>query len=170
MYIGWNIQMFYFWRGKQINMNLYWCNKCNIRPVHTHVSLYGIILYVRKLCLTHWSRVTHICVDNLTIIGSDNGLSPGWHQAIIWTNDGILLIRLVGTNFSEMLFRIQTFSFNKMHLKVSSVKWRPFRIGLNVSSRSILCRMLSTKARSMVLMFKWQCVGGGNDAPLPAKS
>ena len=33
--------------------------------------------------LTHWGRVTHICVDKLTIIGSDNGLSPGRRQAII---------------------------------------------------------------------------------------
>ena len=33
-------------------------------------------------CLTHWGRVTHICVGNLTIIGSDNGLSPGRRQAI----------------------------------------------------------------------------------------
>ena len=28
----------------------------------------------------------------LTIIRSDNGLSPSRHQAIIWTNAGILLI------------------------------------------------------------------------------
>ena len=42
--------------------------------------------------LTYWGRVTHICVGNLTIIGSDNGLSPGRRQAIIWTNVGILLI------------------------------------------------------------------------------
>ena len=34
----------------------------------------------------------HICVSKQTIIGSDNGLSPGWRQAIIWTNAGILLI------------------------------------------------------------------------------
>ena len=26
--------------------------------------------------LTHWGRATHICVGNLTIIGSDNGLAP----------------------------------------------------------------------------------------------
>ena len=26
--------------------------------------------------LTHWGRATHICVGKLTIIGSDNGLSP----------------------------------------------------------------------------------------------
>ena len=42
--------------------------------------------------LTHWGRVTHICLSNLTIIGSENGLSPGRRQAIIWTNAGVLLI------------------------------------------------------------------------------
>ena len=33
--------------------------------------------------LTHCGRVTHICVSKLTIIDSDNGLSPGRRQAII---------------------------------------------------------------------------------------
>ena len=42
--------------------------------------------------LTHWGQVTHICVSELTIIVSDNGLSSGWHQAIIWTNAWILFI------------------------------------------------------------------------------
>ena len=42
--------------------------------------------------LTLRGRVTHICVYRLTIIGSDNGLSPGRRQAIIWTNAGILLM------------------------------------------------------------------------------
>ena len=41
--------------------------------------------------LPHWGRVMHICAANLAIIASDNGLSPGRHQAIIWTNVGILL-------------------------------------------------------------------------------
>ena len=54
------------------------------------------------LSLTHWGRVTHKCVGKLTIIGSDNGLSPGRHQAIIWTNAGILLSGPLGTNFSEI--------------------------------------------------------------------
>ena len=40
----------------------------------------------------------YIYISELTIIGSDNGLSPGRRQAIIWTNDGILLIRALGTN------------------------------------------------------------------------
>ena len=82
--------------------------------------------------LTHWGRVTHICVGKLTIIGSDNGLSPGRRQAIIWTNAGIWLIGPLGTIFSEILIEILTFSFKKMRLKVSSAKRRPFCLGLNV--------------------------------------
>ena len=57
-------------------------------------------------CLTHWGRVTHICVSDLTSIGSDNGLMPGRHQVIIRTNAGILLIRPLGTNFSEFSVEI----------------------------------------------------------------
>ena len=63
---------------------------------------------------------------NRVRIGSDNGLSPLWHQAIIQTNAGLLSIGLLGTNFSEILIKIQTFSFTKMHLKLSSAKWQPF--------------------------------------------
>ena len=81
--------------------------------------------------LTHWGRVTHIFVSKLTIIGSDNGLSPGRRQAIIWTNAGISLIRTLGTNFSEILGEIHSSSFSKMHLKMSSAKWRLFGLGLN---------------------------------------
>ena len=74
----------------------------------------------------------HICVNQLTIIGSDNGLLPDRHQAIIGTNAGILFIGPLGTNFSEILIEILTFSFKKMLLKVSSAKGRPFGPGLNV--------------------------------------
>ena len=78
--------------------------------------------------------MTHICVGKLIIIGSDNGLSPGRRQAIIWTNAGILLIWPLGTNFNEILIDIYIFSFKKMYLKMSSAKWRPFCLGLNVLS------------------------------------
>ena len=62
---------------------------------HFHVMMASCLLH-----FTHWGRMTHICVGNLTIIGSDNGLSPGRRQAITWTNVGILLIGPQGTNFS----------------------------------------------------------------------
>ena len=76
--------------------------------------------------------MTHICVNNLTIIGSGNGLSPGRRQTIIWTNAEILLIGPLGTNFIEILIEIHTFSFKKIHFKMASWKWRPFCLGLNV--------------------------------------
>ena len=76
--------------------------------------------------------MTHICVSKLTIISTDNGLSPGRRQAIIWHSAGILLIGSLGTNFSEILIGIQTVSFKKMHLEISSAKCCPFYLGLNV--------------------------------------
>ena len=82
--------------------------------------------------LTYRDRVTHICVSEIIIIGSDNGLSLGRRQAIIWTNAGILLIGPLGIKFNGILIEINTFSFKKMHLKMSSAKWRLFRLGLNV--------------------------------------
>ena len=75
---------------------------------------------------TQWGRVTHMWVGKLITIGLDNGLSFGRLQAIIWTNAGILLIVPLGTNFSEILIEIQTFSFEKIRLNMSSAKWRPF--------------------------------------------
>ena len=83
------------------------------------------------MVLTHWGRVTYICVGKLTIIGSDNGLLPERRQANIWTNAGILLIGTLGTNFSEISIGIQTFSFKKMHLKMAAIC-----LGLNVLSQN----------------------------------
>ena len=83
---------------------------------------------IRHFCLnftmlTHWGRVTHIYVSILAIIGSNNGLSPGRRQAIIWINAGKLLIGPLGTKFSEISIEIHTFSFRKMHLKMLSAKY-----------------------------------------------
>ena len=75
--------------------------------------------------------MTYICVGKLISIGSDNGLSPERRQAIIWTNAGFFLIGPLETNFSEILIEIHSFSFKKMHLKMSSAKGRLFSLGLN---------------------------------------
>ena len=71
------------------------------------------------LVLTHWGWATHISISKLSIICSDNVLLSGQRQAIIWTNDEILLIHPLGTNF-------------KMHLKMSSAKCCLFCLRLNV--------------------------------------
>ena len=66
----------------------------------------------------------HICIGNLTTIDSDNGLSPGRRQAIIWTNDGTLLIGFFGTNHTENLIQIDIFSFKK----IENVVWKMMAI------------------------------------------
>ena len=53
--------------------------------------------------------MTLICIGKLTIIGLDNGLLPGWRQAIIWTNAEMLLNGPLGIHFSEVLTDIYTF-------------------------------------------------------------
>ena len=90
------------------------------------------LVYWLIFCLTHRGQVMHICVGKLTFIGSDNGLPSGRRQAIVWTNAGILLNGHFGTNLSEILITIHTFSFKKMLLKVAPAKWHPFCLGLNV--------------------------------------
>ena len=109
--------------------------------------------------LTHWGQVTHICVHNLTIIGSDNELPSGWHQAIIWTNFGILSIGLLGTNFSEILIKIHSFSFKKMYLKMLSGKWQPSclsSICLSVGHTHLHTHTMQSCC-SMLIFYKVQC-------------
>ena len=106
---------------------------------------------------SYGARGQHIQVNSLrpsdayiTIIASDNGLSPGRRQAIIWTSAGILLIGPLGTNFSEIFIEIITFSFKKMRLKVSSAKWRPCRSVLNV-----LSTMRTEEMYSIMMLIKF---------------
>ena len=101
-------------------------------PNHKTFIKWTFEKYCNIILFTHWGRVTHIGVSKIAIICSDNGLSPGRRQAIIWTKAEILLIRTWGTNVYEILKEIYMFSFKKMHLNMSSGKWRPFRLGLIV--------------------------------------
>ena len=98
-WFGWSLQL----SGVRDCIN-WWSIKRCLMVLQTHIMK-------RQLLLTHWGRVTHICVGKLTTIASDNGLSHGRRQAIIWTNVGMLLIRTLGTNFSEILSEIHKCSF-----------------------------------------------------------
>ena len=87
--------------------------------------------------------MTHICVGKLTIIVSANGLSPGRHQAIIWTTAGVLLVGPLGTYFGEISIEILTFPLTKIRLKMSSVEWCSFCLGLNVLNLTSLPRHIA---------------------------
>ena len=123
---------------------------------HTHFLFrWGILSLNGQVRLTYWGRVMHICINKLTIFGSDNGLLPERHQAIIWTNAGILLIGPLGTNFNEMLIQIYVFSFKKMHLK-SARNCRSFHLSLNVLNGFVQLVTVFTPGRhslSLILSF-----------------
>ena len=125
--------LFCFTKPYAFNVFSWYVNCCGLT---SQVSFR--VLHLQFHSLTHWGQATHIWVSKLTIIASDNGLSPGRRQAIIWNNAGILSIGLFGTKFSEILIEILTFSLKKMRLKVSSAKWWPFCLGLNVLTRLAL--------------------------------
>ena len=83
------------------------------------------VFYHYYLDLTHWGRVMHICVSKLNIISSNNGLSPGRHQAIIWTNAGILLIWPLGTklcndNQNSYIFLLEN-TFENVIWKIAAI-------------------------------------------------
>ena len=113
---------------------------CNLQRQNSHSGEHTVPIsliltdemFNMKFSFNSLSGVTHICVSELAIIVSDNGLSPSRRQAIIWTNAGILLIGPLGTNFSDIAIEIDIFSFKKMHLKMSSGNWQPSCLGLNV--------------------------------------
>ena len=106
--------------------------------------------------LIHWDRVTHICISKLTNIGSDNGLSPGRRQAIIWTNAGILLIRTLGTNFSEILNVIHAFHSRKCIWKCRlrnaiHFPW-PQCAKVVIIHHNLYCRLHAWNGYSLILM------------------
>ena len=74
--------------------------------------------------------MAHTFVGNLTIIGSDDGLSHAGHQAIIWTDVEILSIWRQKQTY--ICIEIHIYSCQKMLLKISSGKCWPFCLGHNV--------------------------------------
>ena len=83
----------------------------------------------------------------LAIIGSDNGMSLGRRQAIIWTSAVLLSTGTLEINSSQILFDIQLFSFKKIHLKMSSGKYRQFCVGLNVLTSTICVTFVSLRLK-----------------------
>ena len=72
-------------------------------------------------------RLFRIIFQMTAIIVPDNGLSPVWRKANIWNIDGWSFIRPFGKKVS-----MYSFLLKNMNLKISSAKWWPLCLGLNV--------------------------------------
>ena len=129
---------------------------CSASPDHTRARP----LYHLARTWPIFPRCRMYAWVNQVSIGSDNGLSPGGRQAIIWTNTGLLPIGPLGTNFSEILIKLQNFSYTKMHLNTPSAKWRPFfqeemslLLGTSGSSRGV-CQGMEFSIRNHFLILQ----------------
>ena len=109
--------------------NLSYHSKRIYKYLQQHTETKQAVLHYRDIAKLYLKRQV---LKFRTIICSDNGLSPGRRQAVIWTNSEILLILTLGTHFREILSMNDTFLFKKMHLKISFAKWRQFCIGLSI--------------------------------------
>ena len=67
-------------------------------------ELWEIKLGPATMLLGGLTRLVRVTYAN---IGSDNGLSPGRHQAIYWTNAGILLMGHLGNSNRKSYFFLQ---------------------------------------------------------------
>ena len=123
---------------------MYWDYRCDHAASSHHITT---VVPINLLVKAEWH--IHASVGH-TIIGSHNGLSPDRHQPIIRTNAAILSNRPQGKYLSEILFKIQKFSFMEMRLKMSSAKYRPFCLGLIVlsgkTSGSVFCLLLGVSS------------------------
>ena len=135
---------------------------------HTHKKNVFVVISVTLNALKPGDK--YICISELGITGSGNGLSPMRHQAIAWISDDLLSTGTLRTNFSEILLKIWRFSCTKIHLKMSSVKWRLFCLSLSVLNSSppsaaymcqwigsalvqiMACRLFSTKPLSKPML------------------
>ena len=110
----------------QIFSHIAWTNKADQSICYCLLCSLTEVIVCDIQILTHWGLTTHICVGNLTITGSDYGLSAPSHHLSQFCN-------IVNwTNFNRILFEIREFWYRKINVKMSSVKSRLFCLGLNV--------------------------------------
>ena len=124
-----------------------------------------IISVYATICLTHWGRVTHICVVDLGHHWFRYWLvacsAPSHYLNLCWN--------IVYWTFRHKLqwIGIQSFSFKKLHLQMSSAKWRLFCLGLNelktmkvnILNEDIVntdvCRMLYGVCWPLIIYILW---------------
>ena len=122
----------------------------SIRFTHTHahththtyivsvfpsaIVLTGLHVCIQERYLQHYSNFLQSAQNWIIVavwriyasvaydISGLDGLSPVRWQAITWTNAGLLIIGPLVTNFNEIWIEIETVSFGKIQLKISSAK------------------------------------------------
>ena len=118
------------------NFNYIYCSvymllkKCTLHNKKYFVASVSNVSCHFVTALTHWDRVTHICVCKLTIIGSDNSLSswtaPSHYQNQCWIIVNWTLTKELQWNFNRNSnILIQENAFESVVCEVASILSRP---------------------------------------------
>ena len=118
-------------------MTLMWSIIINYNQHSSH-QLVSIRTNFTRFFLTHWGWA----LVKEVVIGSYNGLLPVQHQAIIWTNAGLLLIVFFDNKFH---WNWNQFSHDKMNMKTSPAKWKQVCFGFNEFHK--VCFILAQSVR-----------------------
>ena len=105
--------------------------------------------------------LNHPIVTQLAIIDSDDGLSPGRRQSIIWTSAGILLVWTLRTklmwnsNRNSYIF-IQENAFENIVCEMSAILSRPQYVNVLILSDAYTFQWT---ASSMLQAMDWRLLG-----------
>ena len=114
-------------------------NTCNIQ-------LFAVIMWsnITYYCIRHcWDT----CISNIRFCTYNRHPTPSFGVSIvrifnkidriIWANVDWLLIGLLGSSFNKIWITIKQFWYTKTNLKMSSAKWGPFCLGINMFNPSL---------------------------------
>ena len=159
--------------GNSMRMDKVIDNRLQLNPGRISLTRWGLNKRPEQnSChLSHWGQVTHICVSNLPIIGSDNDLAPGWCQAIIWTNAGLLLIWSLGTNFGEIFKQnsyifIQENAFENVVWEISTILSRPQCVNRWHFQMQNPLEWIEHLFTSIITQNTWECMSSMPHNPL----
>ena len=116
-------------RSISVDVDILWCNSSPPSAAYMHQCI--------------WSALVQIMACRL--------LAPTHYLNQWW-----FIVNLpLGTNFSEILIKMQIFSFTKMHLKTSSAKRWPFCPGRNKSTSGKVILLVSQINIQVFWMMEW---------------
>ena len=116
--------------------------------------------------LTHWGRVMHICIGNLTIIGSDNGLAHSRRQAYLnqcWNILNWTLRNKLQWNFKQNLYIfIQENAFDCVVCEMAAILSRPQCVKCHRLLKFTQGRQEYWTQLISLLLMAWGCLEPGH--------
>ena len=123
--------------GSQYIWRILW-SQILVAELFVYITSTRVDLYSHQILLTHWGRVRHICVSKITIIGSDNGLSPPSHYLNqCWDIVNLTLKNKLQWNIHwHSYISIQENAFENVVCEMSAILSRPQCVNTLVGERS----------------------------------